>query len=490
MGESTRLARHEPSPKKSAIFDGNVIRLRGARGETLGVQVRASDGRRRAASLRLPAAAAHVTAFEVGSLDVVQPSSDQYGPSRGPGSYPDILHPRPDGAVPAGELAYFDVEIPRSAMPGKYDGELTVDDGPIRVVLDVSRARIDLDKDPLVWAFYLPAEIARVHGLADDDGPAILAEERAYYDLFRAHGVLLASDLSPARFEARRSFVRDVRYWPVGVDTSSDDAIVADVHQWLALFRGMAATPFAIPIDEPHTAEQKARARHVADVIGEAGGGRPRLLRGVTDVAAPVYGDAIDVFLSPRNLPTVALERQARGERFWTYNGRPPEAGSMTLDTEGPALRTWGWIAYRYDVELWYAWEALYFSDRYNGGGPTDVMREPITFDERRKARGTSGNGGDWGNGDGVLAYPGPLPSLRLKALRRGLQDRLLLRELEACGGGDVAHRIARVVVPRALSEAGATPAWPASEPEWEAARVELLDAVEVACHDDAELDR
>src|SRR5208283_3291118 len=107
---------------------------------------------------------------------------------------------------------------------------------------------------------------------------------------------------------------------------------------------------------------------------------------------------------SPKNLPALAFERQGRGEQFWTYNGRPPEAGSMILDTDGVALRTWGWIAYRYDVELWYAWEALYFSDRYNGGGATDVMRNPITFDERRKGRGGEG---DWGNGDGVLAYPG-----------------------------------------------------------------------------------
>ena len=82
------------------------------------------------------------------------------------------------------------------------------------------------------------------------------------------------------------------------------------------------------------------------------------------------------------------------------------------------------------------------------------------------------------------------LSHARRAALRRGLQDRLLLRELEGCGGGDSARRIARRVVPRALGEASATPAWPALEPEWDAARRELLDAIEVACHDDAELDR
>lgn len=484
MGESTRLKRGAPSPVESSVFDGKVVSLRGARGETLGLEVRVSDGRRRSASLRLPPSVVHVVGFAVGSLLVREPSSDLYGPSRGPGSYPDILFPQPEGALPSSELAYFDVEIQSAATPGHYNGELVLDGRPIPVVLDVSRARIDLDHDPLVWAFYLPSELARVHGLLDDDSPALIAAERTYYELFRAHGVLLATDVPPARFAARRSFVRDVRFWPVGIDVTSDDTIAGDVRRWLELFQGLDATPFAIPIDEPRTPDQKMRARHIADVIGSAGGGRPRLLRGVTDIASPVYGDAIDVFISPMNLPTVALERQDRGQRFWTYNGRPPQAGSMILDTDGLALRTWGWIAYRYDVELWYAWEGLYFSDRYNGGGPTDVMCDPITFDERRRG------GEDWGNGDGILAYPGPLPSLRLKELRRGLQDRLLLRELDACGGGEVARRIARRIVPRALSEAGAEPTWPTLESAWESAHRELLDGIEVSCHDDAELDR
>jgi hypothetical protein len=483
MGESTRLRQNDLSPPDSSVFDGTVVSLRGARGETLGLQVRRSDGRRRMVSLQLPPSVARVAGFAVESLDVREPSSDLFGPSRGPGLYPDVLRPK-EGSVPSADLAYFDVEILRQTPPGRYEGQLTIDQRAIPVVLDVSRARIDLDRDPLVWAFYLPREIARVHDLLDDDSPALIATERTYYDLFRAHGVLLAADLPPARFAARQSFVRDVRYWPVGIDTSSDATIADDVHCWLDLFRGTSTTPFAIPVDEPHGLEQRMRARHIAEVIGREGGGRPFLLRGVTDAADPVYGDAIDLFISPRNLPATALERQSTGEHFWTYNGKPPTAGAMTLDTDGAALRTWGWIAYRYNVELWYAWEGLYFSDRYNGGGPTDVMRDPITFDERL------GGGSDWGNGDGLLVYPGPLPSLRLKTLRRGLQDRLLLRELEACGGGASAQRIARRMVPRALGEAGTAPSWPARESEWERARKELLDAIEASCHDDAELDR
>jgi hypothetical protein len=252
----------------------------------------------------------------------------------------------------------------------------------------------------------------------------------------------------------------------------------ADVRQWLALFAGTGVTPFAIPVDEPHTAAEKARARYIAEVIGRSGGGRPRLLRAVTDVASAAYGDAIDVFVSPANIPSVERGRSASGERFWTYNGKPPSAGSMVLDAESSALRTWGWIAERYNVKLWYAWEGVYFSDRYNGGPRTDVTHEPITFDERRRG------GSDFGNGDGVLAYPGPLPSLRLKVLRRGLQDRLLIQQLESLGGSDVAQEILHRTIPAALGEAKGKAGWPTTEVAWETARGQVLDAIEGLCHD------
>src|SRR5690606_8090933 len=150
--------------------------------------------------------------------------------------------------------------------------------------------------------------------------------------------------------------------------------------------------------------------------IRAAGGGDPRFLYAVTDQPRDLYRGAVDVFVSPRGIP--APDGHGPGVRFWTYNGRAPSAGNMTIDQPGVALRTWGWIAERYGVELWFAWEGLYYTDRYNRpAGPTDVMHQPLTYDERRKG------GEERGNGDGLLAYPGPLPSLRLKALRRGLQD-------------------------------------------------------------------
>ena len=44
--KSTRLSRRDSSSKESAVFDGKVVRLRGARGETLGVQIRSRRTKR------------------------------------------------------------------------------------------------------------------------------------------------------------------------------------------------------------------------------------------------------------------------------------------------------------------------------------------------------------------------------------------------------------------------------------------------------------
>jgi hypothetical protein len=476
LGETTRLARERPSPRKSAIFDGQRVSLRAARGETLGVQLRIGDSKRREVRLRLPEAAARVQPFQVQAIEVKQPSTSMYGRSTGAGAYPDVLRPVAD-AVATSELAYFDVAVPATAEPGRYEGRLQLDAESVPVTLEVSSARIDLAKAPLVWVFYLPREIAAAHGLADGESPELIEREAEYDRLFRAHGAFLAADLPPARFPARRRFMREVKYWPVAIDISSEAAITRDVQQWLELFRDSGVTPFAIPIDEPRTLADKQRARQIAEQIGRAGGGRPALLRAVTDQRLPVYGDSIDVYISPVNFPEGVRAGAPRGERFWTYNGKPPSAGSMILDSDGVALRTWGWIAERYGIELWYAWEGLYFSDRYNRGGPTDVLRDSITFDERSRG------GSDFGNGDGLLVYPGPLPSLRLKALRRGLQDRLLLGELRACGAAERARRIVATVMPRALGEARDDVSWSIDEPAWELARKQVLDGIEQECN-------
>ncbi|HYJ08924.1 MAG TPA: hypothetical protein VEX18_07940, partial [Polyangiaceae bacterium] len=142
LGETTRLARAQPSPKKSAIFDGQRVNLRAARGETLGVQLRIGDGKRRKVQLELPEAAARVQPFQVQAIEVTQPSTSMYGRSTGAGAYPDVLRPVA-GVVATSELVYFDVAVPPAAEPGRYEGRLQFDSESVPVTLEVSSARID-----------------------------------------------------------------------------------------------------------------------------------------------------------------------------------------------------------------------------------------------------------------------------------------------------------------------------------------------------------
>lgn len=476
VGEGSKYTWDEPPSHAATLLSERRLHLRAVRGETLGLQVFTAK-RGSELALRLPKEIARVDAFRVGYVDVKEGSTSMYGTSLGTGQYPDPLFSTA-APVQAERQAYFDIAVGVDAEPGVYEGELLENDTAFPVTLKVEPIRIDVERHPLVWVFYHPKEVARAHGVPDDNGPEQIALETAYHDLFRAHGALLATNLRPDRFEARAGFVRDVRYWPVSVDTTTEETIAADVQTWLSLFRDRPVTPFTIPVDEPSTPAQRHRAKSIADHVKKAGGGAPLLLRAVTDRTQPLYGDSFDLYFAPDDIPHVASARRPAGELFWTYNGRPPQAGSMIIDTEGTALRTWGWVAYRYDIDLWYAWEGLYFSDRYNDGEPTDVFTDPVTFDER--GRGEE----DFGNGDGLLAYPGPLPSLRLKALRRGLQDRLLLLKLARCGAADEAESLARQAVPRALGEAGDEPAWRSSDVQWERARHELIDAILRRCHE------
>jgi hypothetical protein len=461
LDECLAPRRDDPLPATSALFDGARVRLRAARGETVALQVRT---RAHAARIGLTIAEpARLSAFALQWLNVREPSTTMYGPSRGAGAYADPLRP---SAQPVAGDALFDVAVPRDAPPGLLRGSLTVGERRFPVELQVELADIDLDADPLVWIWYLPREIALAHAVPDDDA-RVLPIERQYHALARAHGAYLASDLPVERFRARAPLMQGTRYWPVPIDLSTEERARADVQQWLSQFAGRPQIAFTIPIDEPHGAEERAAVRRAGERIGR----HDQLLRAVTAAPGPDLDGAMDVFIGAATRPP----------HRWTYNGTPPVAGNMVIDAAPPGMRSWGWIAERYQIELWYAWEGTYFADRYNGAGPTDVLHEPLTFDQRRHHQRDP----DWGNGDGVLFYPagdGPWPSLRLKQLRRGLQDRLLLRALARCGAGDAAAAAARELVPRALAEGHGAAAWPVDEAAWEAARGRLYDLLRARC--------
>lgn len=480
-----RRASFEPVPTSSPIFDGQTVRLRAARGETVGVTVWQRPAS--PVTVELGGGGVVVRGFEVQWAAVRRPSTSMYGKSRGVGRYLDGLSA---SAAPSGSPVYLELEVEAGAAPGRRAGVLRAAGRQVAVELEVTAAVLPaLGAAPLVWAYYDPRELAWRHGLAP--GAPLgsydpLPLERRCAAMFRAHGVLATPEVPPEQWPARRELLQGARFVPVPwpPESPGDAALAEAAAFWQQALDGDRLA-FAIPIDEPRELARKRQVRALGDRLAAVrrATGATRLRLAVTDAPHPFYGDAVDIFISPR-----AVSRRSSSSRDasarWTYNGTPPSAGSMVLDASGPDLRTWGWIAWRWGVPLWYVWDALYWHDRHNARrrglprpGRAFEVDDAVTFDD----------GEDRGNLDGVLALPGPAqepcrPTLRLKVLQRGLLDRLLL-DAASCSAASRgrAQRLAERLVPAALGDADDR-AWASSdELEWGRARDELEDLAD-AC--------
>ncbi len=470
----------------STVFDGSVVRLQAARGETVGLTV--WQAKRQPVRLRFPASegVVRVSGFEVQRHTVSRPSTAMYGGgSRGAGDYPDALIAAPE---PSSDPAYFDLAVSSDAAAGMVRGELEVEGQRLAVELTVRAARLPpLGAKPWVWGYYDPRELAWQSGW-EIDSDATFTDEVRCAAMFREHGVMATPELTPVEWSKRRDLVAGSRYVPVMLPSDPHE-LRAAAKFWAEALAERDQYAFAIPIDEPRTDERRREVRALGEQLAaaRATAGAPRLLLAVTDEPRATYGDAVDVFISPRarsrtpSRPQDGSAIEPRAQR-WTYNGNPPYAGSMVLDAGASDLRTWGWIGWRWQVPLWYIWDVLYWHDRHNAARaglprPGRGLSAPdsVTFDD----------GEDHGNFDGVLALPGPadngipcLPTLRLKVLRRGLQDRQLL-EAASCSPESAARaaEIAAALVPFALGDAFAA-AWrrPITEAAWSAARAQLLE--------------
>jgi hypothetical protein len=176
---------------------------------------------------------------------------------------------------------------------------------------------------------------------------------------------------------------------------------------------------------------------------------------------------------------------QARGDAVGVYQGGEPYLGGEALDDDGLALTTWPWIAWRYRLDSIFLynmteWDYARLSRaRVDwAGGKREIWENPLNQ--------------SWAtNSQGVLVYPGPyvgirgvVPSIRLKQVRRGMQDYEYLWLAARGARRDLSDDVARRLVPRALDEAGKRGAigprgrWERDPRAWAAGRRELAGAI------------
>ena len=126
-----------------------------------------------------------------------------------------------------------------------------------------------------------------------------------------------------------------------------------------------------------------------------------------------------------------------------------------------------------------------------NTSQPENVWKNPVTFDNRGEPNKPLRSQG-FGNGDGVLMYPGedvlhpsenrgiagPVSTVQLANLRRGLQDHLYLTIARDLGLDALVNDALESVVPRVFSDAQREVGFAEDADTYESARYRLGAAI------------
>lgn len=188
----------------------------------------------------------------------------------------------------------------------------------------------------------------------------------------------------------------------------------------------------------------------------------------------PSWGDlygAVDIWCSlfPLYDEPTAKERQALGEIMWAYTALCQLAKTPWWHIDYPLLnyRVPCWMSYRYDIR-----GLLYWGGMSHWSQVEDPWTDPRTYRPGRSSRPLIYNG------EGTLVYParpcgydGIVPSLRLKALRDGIEDYDYFMILQRAGQGEKALKIVRQLAPSWFE-------WNHDPQAYEAARRELAKMI------------
>jgi hypothetical protein len=419
------------------------------------------------------------------------------------GDVPDALLPvaidarpvAPPPAVPAGATGAFwvDVDVPDGVWHGRFTGTATLEaDGAALARFTVA---IDVRPTPLPYratGVFIYYEAARLTARIGPAGPVV---ERQLWQLLHAHHVDALAPLTQVADVERLSAAYDgslfsdalgyqgpgvrrapaiVALGPYGTLGAPTPAALARVD---AMINGLPVgpEPFLYAIDEtctsPRAADwQRALAAHPP----------PRPLPVAQTCDDPPARQAVNIaMLSAGSFRReTTIEARAAGRRAFIYNGVQPRTGTLLLDADPRGLIANGWIAAAAAIERWFYWESIFWDDDNRGGhGPIDPFVTTETFHNAD---------GDSALGDGLLLYPGRqigkfaasslgtdavFPSLRLKAIRRGIQDAGLIALAARERPEETAQLVARAL-PAALDEVDRD-----GPPSWLAAPLSFADA-------------
>jgi hypothetical protein len=254
------------------------------------------------------------------------------------------------------------------------------------------------------------------------------------------------------------------------------------------------ATTFLYLPDEP-SRSQYAYIHQLADNIHSNPGPGNALPTFVTKHYVKELDGAIDIWdTGPLGYDiNQANEERARGRRYWIYNGGRPAAGAIVIDAPATDARATIWACFKHGISNYYYWHGVHWQHNRQkvGERKQNVWINPITFDNRGQPNKPLDDQG-YINGDGVLMYPGedklhpeqdrgiagPISTIQLANLRRGLQDHQYLTLARQLKLNSLVNEVLQSVVPRVFSDSGPAVGFSEAGNDYERARYKLAQAI------------
>lgn len=418
-----------------------------------------------------------------------------------------------DVAPGQNQAVWIEVYTPRDLPAGLYQGSVEVSAGGVTRHVPVELTLLDFtlpdDNSLNAMLYFEPEQVPLYLGEDLTDRFHRFAHRQRVelvhaYDpdsLDAALGRFDGSDFGsgagydgPGRDTGNR--IAPASFYGPGPEYQQSSSAKAASDAWMTYLGGHVpdAITFLYMPDEPGSSQYddiQQMASYVHDNPGP-GGALPVF---VTSSYRSGLDGAIDVWcaLAQSFDIQVAEQQRAQGRQYWFYNGHRPHSGAVLIDTPATDARANAWIAFKHGVEVYFFWHGDHWQHNFQkqGDKEQDVWGDPVTFDNRGQPNKPIKDQG-FLNGDGVLFYPGeevlhpeqdrgirgPVSTIQLANLRRGLQDHLYLTMARALGLSAVVDAALQSVVPAVLSDAGSTVSFSEHGDDYEAARRAVGEAI------------
>jgi hypothetical protein len=472
-----RAARNEFEPFQVIVHAGDDA--------LTGVNASASDLRSQNGPI-IPAS--NLTFYREQYVFVAKPSPHS---TEGGGWFPDPLIPfvNPDAALQhtpprfagapfdvkanANQPVWVDVFVPKDAVPGVYDGIVTVSvqgQKPAQISLRLTVWNITLPDTPSMRSNFgkLGTDIAKAHGV-EMNSVAFQAPEWKYAAALAAHRIspiipnlLYPKVLKDGSIDFSGTH-NDLKRWmdtfhvtgfpirllgddPAGRDRAQNVTHLRAMYAYLKA-NGWEKTAYVYAFDEPNSAKDYEEVRQRAKMIHDT---QPGIKVLCTEQPVPQHKGwgtlvgSVDIWVPLWTLwdDASVAEREHAGDEVWSYTAlcqgqKGRDTPYWAIDFPLLDYRIPSWINWRYGVSGLLYWTTVWWSVT------PDMWTDPGTFRSH----------GDTYNGEGALFYPGtaagidgPIESMRLKQIREGFEDYEYLKLLADRGESAYADQIVRTI--------------------------------------------